>query len=299
MPDFNRDVRPLLSDRCFACHGPDAAARKAGLRLDVRSEAIASGVLVPGNLDASEILRRIIHDDPDELMPPPELNKGLSNAEVDILRRWVESGAAYDSHWAWQAPVASPPPEVPGFDHPIDAFLQEEMTSAGLTPNPRARPERQLRRLLLDLTGLPPTPDQVEAFLDGSLSWERAVDVALAMPAHGEHLGRVWLDAARYADTHGLHLDNERRMWKYRDWVIDSINQNQPFDEFTIEQLAGDLLPDPTQDQQIATGFVRSHVTTSEGGAIDEEYLVKYTVDRVEELWHRLAGLDRWLRCVP
>lgn len=291
VPDFNRDVRPLLSDRCFACHGPDAAARKAGLRLDVRSEAIASGVLVPGNLDASEILRRIIHDDPDELMPPPELNKGLSNAEVDILRRWVESGAAYDSHWAWQAPVASPPPEVPGFDHPIDAFLQEEMTSAGLTPNLRARPERQLRRLLLDLTGLPPTPDQVEAFLDGSLSWERAVDVALAMPAHGEHLGRVWLDAARYADTHGLHLDNERRMWKYRDWVIDSINQNQPFDEFTIEQLAGDLLPDPTQDQQIATGFVRSHVTTSEGGAIDEEYLVKYTVDRVETLGTVWLGL--------
>ena len=166
-------------------------SRKAGLRLDVRSEAIASGVLVPGNLDASEILRRIIHDDPDELMPPPELNKGLSNAEVDILRRWVESGAVYDSHWAWQPPVASPPPEVPGFDHPIDAFLQEEMTSAGLTPNPRARPERQLRRLLLDLTGFPPTPDQVEAFLDGSLSWERAVDVALAMPAHGEHLSLI------------------------------------------------------------------------------------------------------------
>ena len=291
VPDFNRDVRPLLSDRCFACHGPDAAARKAGLRLDLRAEAVASGALVPGDVEASEILQRIVHDDPDELMPPPELNKGLNAAEVDILRRWIASGAAYDSHWAWEPPVAAPLPIAPGFDHPIDAFLHEEMTSAGLTPNPRARPERQLRRLLLDLTGLPPTPDQVEAFLDGSLTWERAVDVALAMPAHGEHLGRVWLDAARYADTHGLHLDNERRMWKYRDWVVDSINQNQPFDAFTIEQLAGDLLPEPTQDQQIATGFVRAHVTTSEGGAIDEEYLVKYTVDRVETLGTVWLGL--------
>ena len=290
-PDFNRDVRPLLSDRCFACHGPDAAARKAGLRLDLRAEAVASGALVPGDVEASEILHRIVHEDPDELMPPPELNKGLTDAEVDILRRWIASGAAYDSHWAWEPPVASPTPIASGFEHPIDAFLHEEMATAGLTPNPRARPERQLRRLLLDLTGLPPTPDQVEAFLDGSLSWEKAVDVALAMPAHGEHLGRVWLDAARYADTHGLHLDNERRMWKYRDWVVDSINQNQPFDAFTIEQLAGDLLPEPTQDQQIATGFVRSHVTTSEGGAIDEEYLVKYTVDRVETLGTVWLGL--------
>ena len=291
VPDFNRDVRPLLSDRCFACHGPDAAARQAGLRLDVRSEAIAAGALVPGDLDASAMLQRIVHEDPDELMPPPKLNKGLTDAEVEVLRRWVASGAAYESHWAWEAPVAAPLPIAPGFDHPIDAFLHEEMATAGLEPNPRARPERQLRRLLLDLTGLPPTPDQVEAFLEGSLSWEKAVDLALSEPAHGEHLGRVWLDAARYADTHGLHLDNERRMWKYRDWVIDSINQNQPFDAFTIEQLAGDLLDDPSQEQQIATGFVRSHVTTSEGGAIDEEYLVKYTVDRVETFGTVWLGL--------
>ena len=291
LPDFNRDVRPILSDRCFACHGPDAAARKAGLRLDVRSEAIAAGALVPGDLDTSELLRRIVHDDPDELMPPPVLNKGLTQDEVEVLRRWIASGAAYDTHWAWQPPVASPIPTTSHFDHPIDAFLHEEMTDAELTPNLRARPERQLRRLLLDLTGLPPTPNQIEAFLEGSMSWEQAIDAALATPAHGEHLGRVWLDAARYADTHGLHLDNERRMWKYRDWVIESINQNQPFDEFTIEQLAGDLLDKPSQDQQIATGFVRSHVTTSEGGAIDEEYLVKYTVDRVETLGTVWLGL--------
>jgi len=293
---FSTQIRPILSDKCFQCHGPDAAKRAAGLRLDEEPAAksvLESGAtaIVPGDLSASVLLNRITSTDPDLHMPPAESGKTLSDREIGLLKSWIESGATWGGHWAFE-PVRRPEPprlvdesgtEKPPVVNDIDRFINARLHEAGLTPNDEAGTVALLRRVTLDLTGLPPTPAEVDAFLlDHSPgAYDTVVENLLQSPRFGEHMTRYWLDAARYGDTHGLHLDNFREMWAYRDWVVNAFNDNKPFDQFTIEQLAGDLLPNPTDDQLIATGFNRCHVTTSEGGSIAEEVEVRNTVDRV------------------
>jgi hypothetical protein len=290
--DFSRDILPLLSETCFKCHGPDQANREAGLRLDKHEGALAkleSGkvALVPGKSNESSLYQRITSKDPELRMPPIDSGKELTQAEIKLLQRWIDGGGQWSGHWAFQTPQK---PELPGpvkgwkAENSIDLFIQPALEAAALKPAPEARKETLIRRLTLDLTGLPPTIKEVDAFLqdDSTAAYERVVDRLLKSSRYGEHMGRRWLDAARFADTHGLHLDNERSIWPYRDWVIDAFNRNVPFDQFTIEQLAGDLLPNPTLAQRVATGFNRCNVTTSEGGSINEEYFVRYAVDRVE-----------------
>ena len=264
---FNRDVRPILSDFCFACHGPDPKSRKADLRLDVKDGVFGEyekgkTAVVPGKLDRSEIWAKISSADTKELMPPPKSGKKLSKLQVETLKRWIEEGAAWQGHWSFEPlPSVAVPPS-------IDAFILARLAAEGLKPSPEADRATLLRRVTLDLTGLPPEPAELDAFLaDRSPNaYEKVVDRLLASPHYGEHLARYWLDLARYGDTHGLHLDNYREMWPWRDWVIRAFNDNMPYDRFVTEQLAGDLLPDPTLEQRIATGFNRNHITTSEGG---------------------------------
>lgn len=280
---YNRDIRPILSDNCFSCHGPDEHGRKADLRLDTRDGAFSGEtvVVVAGKPDESELIARILTPDPDDLMPPPESHKKLTPAQIELLSRWVEEGAEYEEHWAFLPITDAAPEDLKG--SAIDFFVDEKLKRVGLTRAGEADRRTLIRRATLDLTGLPPTPEEVAAFVanDSPDAYEKLVDELLARPTFGEHRARYWLDAARYGDTHGLHLDNYREMWPYRDWVINAFNDNMPFDQFTIEQIAGDLLPNATQSQQIATGFNRCNVTTSEGGAIEEEFLVRYAVDRV------------------
>jgi hypothetical protein len=294
--EFNRDIRPILRETCFRCHGPDSASRKADLRLDKREEAIKAGAIVPGNLNESELINRIISDDPEELMPPPASHKVLNAEQKELLKKWVASGAEYQPHWAFLPPIKGEPPKVKDEKwarNPIDRFLLAKMEEKGLKPTTEADRRTLARRLSLDLTGLPPRPADVEAFVnDQALDYyEKYVDRLLDSPSYGEHRARYWLDAARYADTHGIHIDNYREIWAYRNWVIKAFNANQPFDQFTIEQLAGDLLPNRTLDQQVASGFNRCNITTSEGGAINEEYLVLYTRDRTETVSQVFMGL--------
>ncbi len=290
--DFNRDIRPIISNNCYACHGPDGEARKAGVRFDIPSGAVTPAKdgkipVVAGHPEQSEMYARITAADPDDRMPPASFGKTLTPAQIELIRKWIEQGGKYERHWSLVPPTRPALPQVSEPSWPrngIDAFIMDRLDEAGLAPSPEAENARLLRRVTLDLTGLPPTIEELDAFLaDPSPdAYERAVDRLLASPRYGEHMARYWLDAARYGDTHGLHLDNYREMWRWRDWVINACNSNMPFDEFTIEQLAGDLLPNPTLDQLIATGFNRNNVSTSEGGAIPEEYLVKYAVDRVQ-----------------
>jgi mono/diheme cytochrome c family protein len=300
--DFNRDIRPIFSDNCYACHGPDANKRKAGLRLDQKDGALAelkSGnhAIVPGKPDQSALISRVTTQDGDDRMPPLKTGKNLTSKQVDVLQRWIAEGAEWKKHWSFISPQR---PELPAVQNqrwpqnPIDTFILARLEQDRLIPAPEATRTTLIRRVTFDLTGLPPTPEEVDAFLaDRSPNaYERLVDRLLASPRYGEHIGRYWLDAARYGDTHGLHLDNERSLWPYREWVINAFNRNEPFDQFTIEQLAGDLLPNRTQEQQVATGFNRCNVTTSEGGAIDEEFYVRYAVDRTEvaaEVWMGLT----------
>ena len=288
--DFNRDVRPILSDKCFACHGFDPKNRKADRRLDTPEGALAEieGIraIVPGSLEKSDAWQRINSTDKDEVMPTPKSHKTLSAAEKDVLKRWIEQGAHYQKHWAFEAPQRAVTPEVKDkawVRNPIDGFVLAQLESAGLKPAPEADRRTLARRLSLDLIGLPPTPEQVAAFVkdDAPDAYEKYVAKLMTSPQWGEHRGRYWLDAARYADTHGLHFDKYREIWPYRDWVISAFNRNQPFDQFTVEQLAGDLLPKPTRDQLIATGFHRCNATTNEGGTIDEENMANYATDRV------------------
>jgi hypothetical protein len=295
-PEYNRDVRPILADNCFPCHGPDSAARKAKLRLDVRDEAVKASAIAPGQPDESEALRRILSDDPQERMPPPKTKKTLTDGQKELLKRWVAAGAEYQKHWSLIAPVRPPVPAVKDrgwVRNPIDNFILEKLEAAGLKPAPEADRRTLARRLSLDLTGLPPAPAEVEALVNDPApgAYERYVDRLLASPHWGEHRGRHWLDYARYADTHGIHFDNYREMWAYRDWVIRALNDNKPFDQFTVEQLAGDLLPDRTLDQVVASGFNRCNITTNEGGAIDEEYRVLYARDRTETTAQVWLGL--------
>jgi mono/diheme cytochrome c family protein len=288
---FNRDIRPILSENCFQCHGPDANQRKAKLRLDTGEGAFQDRggrrVLTPGKPDGSELYRRITTVDPAEHMPPAKSGKQLSPREINLLRRWVEQGAKWEKHWAYLPPRRSPPPSIssPGQTrNAIDAFILERLEREGLTLLPEADKTTLIRRVSLDLTGLPPTPSEVDAFLadESPNAYERVVDRLFASPRYGERMARPWLDAARYADTNGYQTDGERFMWRWRDWVIDAFNRNMPFDQFTIEQLAGDMLPGATLPQRIATGFNRNHRGNGEGGIVPEEYAIEYVVDRVD-----------------
>jgi hypothetical protein len=299
--EFNRDVRPILSENCFPCHGADSAARKAGLRLDRFEEATAPRkdsppAIVPGKPEASELVRRITVVDPDDIMPPAKTHKVLSADQKELLKNWIAAGADYQPHWSLIAPKRPELPEVQNKRWPrnaIDYFVLARLEKEGLTPAPEADRRTLARRVSLDLIGLPPSPEEVEAFLNDRSpdAYEKLVDRLLASPHWGEHRARYWLDAARYADSNGIHIDNYREMWAYRDWVIVAFNHNMSFDQFTLEQLAGDLLPNRTLDREIATGFNRCNITTSEGGAIDEEYLVLYTRDRTETTSQVWLGL--------
>lgn len=296
---YNRDIRPILADNCFACHGADSAAREADLRLDQRDAALDFGAIVPGEPEESELLARVISDDPDLVMPPAETKKQLTGEQKELLRRWITEGAEYQPHWSFIPPKKTEPPAVKGqawVNNAIDRFVLAKLEENGLSPAPEADARTLFRRLHLDITGLPPAPKDVEAFAqdyearkDDALSaW---IDGLMDSNAWGEHRARYWLDAARYGDTHGLHFDNYREMWPYRDWVIRAFNANQPFDRFTVEQIAGDLLPDPTDEQLIATGFQRCNITTNEGGTIDEENLANYAADRVQTFGWVYLGL--------
>jgi hypothetical protein len=289
---FNRDIRPILAKNCFSCHGQDAKKRKAKLRLDVVEGALSTrkGVtaIAPGNLSESEMWARIISKDVDELMPPPDSRKSLSAEEKETLKLWIKQGARYETHWAFITPER---PKVPkGAANPIDAFLQRRLAKEGIEPAPLTNPETLVRRVHLDLTGLPPSPKEVDEFLSDKSpnALEKLITRLMKRQTYGEHMARYWLDLARYADTHGLHLDNERSMWPYRDWVVRAFNQNLPFDEFTRWQLAGDLIPKATMDQKIASGFNRCNVSTGEGGSITAEWIYRNAVDRTTtaiEVW--------------
>ncbi len=291
--DYNDDVRPILSDRCYSCHGPDAGQRQAGLRLDREDGALAelrSGgrAVVPGNADESRLLQRVGSGDPVLRMPPAYMGHDpLDRQEIDILRRWIEQGAGWEGHWSLIPPVG---PEIPsaregsGARNPIDSLVLGRLEQEGLTPSLPAGRRTIARRAALDLTGLAAAPEAVEAFVADKDpgAFERFLNRVLASPRFGEHMAAMWLDAARYADTNGYQTDGTRFMWRWRDWVIDAFNRNLPFDRFTIEQLAGDMLPGATRDQIIASGFNRNHRTTAEGGSVNEEFRVEYVADRTE-----------------
>jgi hypothetical protein len=294
--EYNRDIRPILVDNCFACHGADSAARQADLRLDVRETALEMGAIVPGDLSESGLVDRIESDDPDLVMPPPATKKSLKPEQKELLKKWIASGAEYQPHWSFIPPVRPAVPEVNDkawVKNPIDAFVLAKLESMGLKPAPEADRRTLARRLSLDITGLPPDPAAVEAFVNDQSpdAYEKFVDQLMDSKQWGEHRGRHWLDVARYADTHGIHFDNYREIWAYRDWVIKALNQNKPFDQFTIEQLAGDLLPNRTLDQVVASGFNRCNITTNEGGAIAEEYLVLYNRERTETVAQTWLGM--------
>jgi hypothetical protein len=319
--EYNRDIRPILAENCFACHGPDSAARQADLRLDKRDLAVEMTAIVPGEPDSSEILNRITSDDPEMVMPPPSTRKSLTDDQKEKLRQWIAEGAEYEVHWSLIPPRRPAAPDVhhiswslrsqfrPGIvpdqvpdvkvtgkqwvRNDIDRFVLARLAAAQLSPAPEADRRTLARRVSLDLTGLPPAPELVEDFVSDPSddAYERLVDRLLEQKSWGEHQARYWLDVARYADTHGIHFDNYREIWAYRDWVIDAFNQNMPFDQFTIEQLAGDLLPNATMEQKIASGFNRCNITTNEGGVIPEEYLVLYTRDRTETVGHTWLGM--------
>lgn len=289
--NFSRDIRPILSDNCFVCHGPDEQNQQAGLRLDTKEGAFADRgsyqVIIPGKAWESRLYQRISTKDEAQRMPPPGAERKLTEKQIELIRLWIEQGAKWETHWAYVPPTR---PELPKIKNaswpktPIDHFILARLEREGLKPSPEADRITLLRRLTFDLTGLPPTPSEVDAFLADSSSdaYEKQVERLLSSPRYGERMAMQWLDLARYADTHGYHIDSHRDMWHWRDWVIDAFNRNLPFDQFTTEQLAGDLLPNATLQQKIATGFNRNHMINFEGGAIPEEYQTEYVVDRVE-----------------
>ncbi len=289
--DFDRQVRPILSNTCFKCHGPDEEVRESGLRLDVRDEALQpadSGkpAIVPGKADESTLVKRIMSSNPKFVMPPPKSNKTLTQDQKDLLKAWIEQGADYRQHWSFTKPIRPALPQVKNeawSRNPVDRFILARLEAEGLRPSPEADRATLIRRLTLDLTGLPPTPSEVDAFLSDKRAnaYELLVDRLLSSPHYGERMALDWLDAARFADTHGYHIDSGRDMTRWREWVIDAFNRDLPFDQFTIDQLAGDLVPGATLEQKIASGFNRNHMITFEGGAIPEEYLTAYNVDRV------------------
>lgn len=312
--EFNRDIRPILSDTCFHCHGPDEKERKGGLRLDIRADALKPAksdaiAIVPGKPEASELIARVMTEDEDDLMPPTKLHKPLTAQQKALLKQWVAEGAEYQGHWAFITPVRPEVPVIgdkskvisaaPGLktDHlsiqPVDAFILDKLSREKLTLSPEADKATLIRRVSLDLTGLPPTPAEIDAFLHdpSPQAYERVVDRLLASKQYGEVMAMQWLDFARYADSHGFQTDSSRGMWPWRDWVINAFNDNKPFDQFTVEQIAGDLLPNPTRDQIVATGFNRNHRLNGEGGIIAEEWRIENIIDRVETTSFTWLGL--------
>jgi hypothetical protein len=299
--DFDRQVRPILAEYCFACHGPDAGQRKAKLRLDTPEGALGprrgGAVIVPGKPADSELIHRITADEAEMRMPPAKTGKRLTDHQIDTLRRWIADGAPWSAHWAFRTPQR---PELPAVKNtawvrnPIDCFILARLEKEALTPSPEADKTTLVRRVTLDLTGLPPTPAQVDAFLKDTRpdAYERLVDRLLASPRYGERMALDWLDAARFADTHGYHIDSGRDMSRWREWVIGAFNRNKPFDAFTVEQIAGDLLPHATTEQKIASGFHRNHMINFEGGAIPQEYHNAYVVDRVNTTGTVWLGLS-------
>ena len=288
--DFDREIRPILSDTCFSCHGPDEKQRMANLRLDeTEGLFIDRGgykIIVPGNSAQSRLYQKISSKDPAVRMPPVFANRTLTDAQVELIEKWIDQGAHWERHWAWIAPKRPAVPEVQDKAwprNPIDDFVLARLERQGLKPSPPADKATLLRRVTFDLTGLPPTPAELDSFLadNAAAAYEKRVDQLLASPHYGERMAMDWLDLARYADTHGYHIDSLRDMWRWRDWVIDAFNRNMPYDQFTIKQLAGDLLPNATVEDKIATGFNRNHMIDFEGGAIPQEYHVEYVVDRV------------------
>ena len=296
-PSFDREIKPILSQHCYACHGPDEKQRKGDLRLDIPEEA--ARVLAPvagGDWRTSEFHARITHADPEERMPPTGSNLELKPEQIALLERWLEAGATFEKHWAFTKPAASPLPAVTNAAwprNPIDYFILARLEADGIAPSPEADKSTLLRRVYLDLTGIPPTPEQVQRFLTDSspLAYEREVDALLASPHFGERWARHWLDAARYADSNGYSIDGPRSIWKYRDWVIDAFNKDMPFDQFTVEQLAGDLVPNATPQQRTATGFHRNTLINQEGGVDEEEFRVAAVIDRVNTTATVFLGL--------
>ena len=300
--DYNFHVKPLLSDRCYACHGPDEQARQADLRLYTQEGALFTALhsggraVVPGKPGRSGILKRMASHDPEYQMPPPESNLAVSDYEIALIERWIEQGAEWKPHWAFTPPDL---PEAPSVQHEdwvrndIDRFILARLERESLTASGEADRERLLRRVTFDLTGLPPTLEEIDAFLadDSPDAYERIVDRLLQSQAYGERMATEWMDLSRYADSHGYHADGARTMWPWRDWVIDAFNENMPYDQFVIWQLAGDLLPNATLEQKLATGFNRNHPKSAEGGAIDEEYRIEYVVDRTNTTARAFLGL--------
>ncbi|NBT13509.1 MAG: DUF1549 domain-containing protein [Planctomycetia bacterium] len=294
--DFNRDIRPILSENCFYCHGQDGNKREADLRLDDRAAAIEAGAIVPGDPGASTMLERIHSTDPDVLMPPPTSNRRLSDDQKKLLDRWIKDGAEYEPHWAFTAPVRPMPPEVKRADwarNDVDRFVLAKIEAAGMQPAPEADRAALIRRLHADLVGLQPTPEEVDAFVadPDPLAYEKLVDRLLASPHYGERMALPWLDAARYADSNGFQQDGDTWQWIWRDWVVKALNADMPFDQFSIEQLAGDLLPESTNEQKIASGFNRNHLLNGEGGAIAEEQRFNNLFDRVDTTSTTWLGL--------
>ncbi len=318
--DFQRQIRPLLADKCFACHGRDAEHREGSLRLDERAAALKGGdseqpAIVPGKPGQSELVRRILASDDAERMPPPDSKKSLSAAEKELLKQWVAEGAEYQSHWAFTAPVRPAVPQVKDQAWPkndIDRFILARLEKEGLAPSPAADPMTLLRRLTLDLTGLPPSVEEVDQYLSPSLrpsvspsggedrgterrrngeTYDAAVTRLLASPHYGERWGRIWLDGARYADSDGYEKDKPRFVWAYRDWVVGALNRDLPYNQFVIEQIAGDLLPNATQDQIVATGFLRNSMINEEGGVDPEQFRMEAMFDRMDAVGKSMLGL--------
>ena len=294
--DFNRDIRPILSENCFYCHGQDGGKRQADLRLDVAEKALEAKALVPGKALESELIARIRSTDPEQQMPPPKSNRKVSEEQLKLLERWIDEGAKYSNHWAYNPPVRPAPPTVKQADWvrtPIDRFVLAKLEAAGLTPSPEADKATLIKRLHADLVGLPPTPEQVDAFIADTdpLAYEKLVEKLLNSEHYGERMALSWLDAARYADSNGFQQDGDTWQWIWRDWVVKAFNENMPFDQFTIWQLAGDLLPNATNEQKIASGFNRNHLLNGEGGAIAEEQRFNSLFDRIDTTSTTWLGL--------
>src|SRR5687767_9479357 len=294
---FNREILPILAANCFACHGPDEKQRETKFHFDTKEGAFAEdGIIVPGNAAKSVLVKMITEPDPAKRMPPADSGHALTEKQIALLRRWIDEGATWDTHWAYTPPSRPEPPLPKQYDwvrNPVDQFILARLEREGLKPSEEADKVTLLRRVTYDLTGLPPTPAEIDAFLaDRSPdAYESRVDALLTSARYGERMAMPWLDTARYADTHGYHIDSHRVAWPWRDWVIGAFNRNMPFDRFVLEQLAGDLLPDATREQRIASGFNRNHMINFEGGAIAEEYQVEYVVDRVEATSSTFMGL--------
>ncbi|MCS4433087.1 PSD1 and planctomycete cytochrome C domain-containing protein [Aquiflexum gelatinilyticum] len=300
---YNFHIRPILSDKCFACHGPDANKQEAGLRLDLPETAYAAlkespgkYAIIPNDLNGSQLYHRIVSTDPNELMPPPESNLSLTESEIDLIKRWIEQGAQYEPHWAFVSPKKAELPKIKDKEWPrneIDYFTLAKMNKLGLDPNDQAEKHELLKRVSLDLTGLPPTPEMINAFEkdDSPEAYEKAVDKIMNLPTFGEKMAVLWMDISRYSDSYGYQDDNIRTQWPYRDWVIHAFNKNLPYDQFITWQLAGDMLPNANKEQILATAFNRNHKYTEEGGVIPEEYRVEYVLDKSNTFTKGILGI--------